>query len=160
MQKGFTIVELLVIVIVIGMLVAIGVVGYGGIQNNARDTAVQADLESMASQLEVHRTLQTNITQQFPNTTPVLESLQIKANKDSYDTTLDYNFVYCTDTTRQEFALVAASKSGNIYLMTEDGFRTHSLTAASFTASLCGGLGLSLVSNGYAGGSWQAWVKS
>lgn len=158
-QKGFSIVELIVIVVVIAILASIVVVSYNGIQNNAYDSAVQSNLEDAASQLEAYRTQSSNIDQEFPNTTTQLEGMQIKASKDSYDTSLAVNFAYCINSTRQEFTLAAASKSGNIYLMTEDGFRSTSLTTSSFTSTLCSTLGLTLVSNGFASGAWQAWVK-
>lgn len=48
-SKGFTIVELIIVVAVIGILAAIGIVSYGAIQANARDRAILSDLDSMAS---------------------------------------------------------------------------------------------------------------
>jgi type IV pilus assembly protein PilA len=159
-NQGFSIVELIVIIVVIGILATVGIVSYNGVQNNARDTAIKSDLEGVGAQLEAYRTQVSNVSQQFPNTTTQLGTLQIKANKASYSTSVSVNFVYCTNATRQDFALAAISKSGNIYLMTEDGFRSHSLTAASFSATLCSSLGLSLISNGYASSTWQSWVKT
>lgn len=155
LQKGFTIVELIVIIAVIGILATIGIVSYNGIQNNAYDTSVQSDLDNIAGQLEAYRTQQTNISQQFPYTASQVGGLDFNINKDSYNTSLSVNLVYCVDSTRQQFALAAASKSGSIYLMTDDGFRSHSLTSSSFTASLCSTLGLTFVANGYASGAWQ-----
>lgn len=159
-QKGFTIVEIIVVVVVIGILASIVIVGYNGIQNNAYDTAVRSDLEGAASQFEAYRTQQSNIDQEFPYNTTHLNTLRVRADKSSYNTSLAVNFVYCTNATRQEFALAAASKSGAIFLMTEDGFRTTSLTASNFTSTLCSTLGLTLVSSGYASSAWQTWVKS
>lgn len=154
-QKGFSIVEIIVIVVVIGILASIVVVSYNGVQNNAHDTSVRSDLENIAGQLEAYRTRQTNISQQFPNTASQLGSIGFNISKDSYDTSLAVNLVYCVNSTSQEFALAAASKSSSVYLMTEDGFRSTTLTKANFTASLCSTLGLTFVANGYASGSWQ-----
>lgn len=41
---GFTIVELLIVIVVIAVLAAISVVAYAGIQNRARDSAIMSGL--------------------------------------------------------------------------------------------------------------------
>lgn len=40
--------ELLIVIVVIGILAAITIVAYNGIQNRAYDSTVQSDLSSMA----------------------------------------------------------------------------------------------------------------
>ncbi len=45
---GFTIVELLIVIVVIAILAAISVVAYTGIQNRANDAAVKSDLANAA----------------------------------------------------------------------------------------------------------------
>ena len=47
-QSGFTIVELLIVIVIIGILAAITIVAYGGIQQRARDAQRQSDLAHMA----------------------------------------------------------------------------------------------------------------
>lgn len=42
-QKGFTIVELLIVIVVIGILAAISIVAYAGLQNNAKSSERAAD---------------------------------------------------------------------------------------------------------------------
>lgn len=50
-SKGFTLVELLLVIAVIGVLVAVTVVAYNGAKRHAAQTAVYADLKSIAEQL-------------------------------------------------------------------------------------------------------------
>lgn len=51
-QRGFTIVELLIVIVVIGILAALVVTTYGGIQAKARDSKRQADLQALQTQIE------------------------------------------------------------------------------------------------------------
>lgn len=54
-QRGFTIVELLVVIVVIGILAAITVVAYNGIQGRARDSARMSDINAIRKALEVYK---------------------------------------------------------------------------------------------------------
>lgn len=46
-QTGFTIVELLIVIVVIGILAAITIVAYNGIQTRARTTKISSDMISL-----------------------------------------------------------------------------------------------------------------
>lgn len=52
-QRGFTIVELLIVVVVIAILAAITIVAYTGIQNRAKDSSAAAQLSSAARKVEL-----------------------------------------------------------------------------------------------------------
>src|SRR2546430_17534211 len=53
-QSGFTIVELLIVIIVIGILAALVLVTFTGVQQKARNTERQTDIKAVASHLEVY----------------------------------------------------------------------------------------------------------
>ncbi len=53
-QQGFTIVELLIVIIVIGILAALVLVTFTGVQQKARNTERQTDVKAIASHLEVY----------------------------------------------------------------------------------------------------------
>lgn len=53
-QSGFTIVELLIVIVVIGILVALVVTTFSGIQRKARNTERESDIKAIHSQLEAY----------------------------------------------------------------------------------------------------------
>jgi prepilin-type N-terminal cleavage/methylation domain-containing protein len=53
-EKGFTIVELLIVIVVIGILVALVITTFSGIQRRARDTERQTDIKAMHGQVEAY----------------------------------------------------------------------------------------------------------
>jgi prepilin-type N-terminal cleavage/methylation domain-containing protein len=55
-QQGFTIVELLIVIVIIGILAAITVVAFNGTQARARDSARIAKIKSIAKAIELYNT--------------------------------------------------------------------------------------------------------
>jgi len=53
-QKGFTIVELLIVIVVIGILAALVITTFTGIQKKARDTERTTDIKAMHGQVEAY----------------------------------------------------------------------------------------------------------
>jgi prepilin-type N-terminal cleavage/methylation domain-containing protein len=53
-QKGFTIVELLIVIIVIAILAAISLVAYTGLQQRARDSQRKSDIAAITKALELY----------------------------------------------------------------------------------------------------------
>lgn len=53
-ESGFTIVELLIVIVVIGILAALVITTYSGIQAKARNSKRQTDVQSVQTQLEAY----------------------------------------------------------------------------------------------------------
>lgn len=73
-QAGFTIIELLIVIVVIAILAAISLVAYNGIQERAKTSALQSDITQAVKKLEVYK-LSQNGGEQYP---PSLEAAGIK----------------------------------------------------------------------------------
>lgn len=54
-QRGFTIVELLIVIVVIGILAAITIVAFNGVQKQARDTERISEVKAMQKAIEMYR---------------------------------------------------------------------------------------------------------
>lgn len=53
-EKGFTIIELLIVIVVIGILAALVITTFTGIQERARNTERETDIKALHSQLEAY----------------------------------------------------------------------------------------------------------
>jgi prepilin-type N-terminal cleavage/methylation domain-containing protein len=53
-QSGFTIVELLIVIVVIGILAALVITTFSGVQKKARNTERQTDIKAIHGQLEAY----------------------------------------------------------------------------------------------------------
>lgn len=102
-SSGFTIVELLIVIVVIGILAAITIVAYNGIQNRAQQAAVSADLSNNSKKAMV---IATNSGQ--PPTT--IEVMSAGSTKLSVATGHYVVASYCASD--KEFVLASESKSG------------------------------------------------
>ena len=90
-RAGFTIVELLIVIVVIGILAAITIVAYNGIQSRAKLTALQSDLKSASKILEKNKFENAaNGSEKYPDTGTVVNSLLKLSNGITFDTSADY----------------------------------------------------------------------
>lgn len=64
-QRGFTIVELLIVIIVIAILAAIVIVAFNGVQTKAQQSKIQADIRAITGALRMARDNKQMISQQI-----------------------------------------------------------------------------------------------
>ena len=69
-QKGFTLVELMVVVVIVGILTAIAVPRFGNLTQNAERSAVEANLRTIDSAIMMYR----SETGAYPENLDVLEN--------------------------------------------------------------------------------------
>ena len=118
-QFGFTIVELLVVIVVIGILAAITIVSYGGVTNKANIASLQSDLTNTSQQLKLFQidnssypaTISTNCA-----TNP--DSLTNKCLKASEGTSYEY---YVDNTASNQTFCITATKGSYSYSINNNG---------------------------------------
>jgi len=161
-QTGFTIVELLIVIVVIAILAAITIVAYNGIQNRANDTAIQSDLANYSKKAELFNVENSN----YPKNATDLATLGVKATQSAYDTSY-YNLYYCTSPDYDKFSFAARSKSGTLYYDSSSGKGNLSNVSINSTR-VCGVVTTDGNVDGYhnitgktndGAGTWQAWTQ-
>ena len=158
-QTGFTIVELLIVIVVIGILAAITIVAFNGVQGRANDTTVKSDLVNIAKQLETIKAGSATTT--YPTTTELANTNKLSVGKDSYDQTRN-NLYYCRTTDNANYAIGVVSKSGkNMFLVNGE---IKDADVAVWGSSTCNQLTAFGANTGASSGfatpnTWATWVK-
>jgi prepilin-type N-terminal cleavage/methylation domain-containing protein len=127
-QYGFTIVELLIVIVVIGILAAITVIAFNGVQERAKQAAVISDLSTSSKKIMASAAGGPPVS--------TVEALSSSDVKISLSPGL-YNIVtYCA--TNNSFVLAAESKSGNKFYTKNNAsaIQDNSINAHSPCASL------------------------
>lgn len=153
-QKGFTIVELLIVIVVIGILAAITIVAYNGIQNRANDNTIQADLSNFAKLMEIQKV----DIGRYPSI--LTSAMGFKFSKNAYGLDFqNYNVRYCYNVANDSYILIANSKSGN-YFKAQNS--TVQSTASNYGYNVCSQIGLTTTNpsqNGLSSTTWDTWTN-
>ena len=127
--NGFTLVELLIVIVVIAILASISIVAYNGIQSRAHDAAIRSDLRNIRTKLEIYKI--DNDTYPFdPVSDPInpsgtaikvaLQTIDMKLSTGSYNTsTANTNLLYIASNDGQHYAILGYAKGNPTYYITD-----------------------------------------
>ena len=163
-KSGFTIVELLIVIVIISILTVVAIVAYNGIQNRAYNNTVQTDLRNTAQSLHIYfidkGTYPSTISQLISETgVSASPRMNIKISKSAYSTNR-LNFIYCYGNSNVGYGLIAQSKGGQAYYINSTTSTPQALSnfpvaqADACPLSGAGGAG----QWGYNSG-WESWVQ-
>lgn len=173
-SRAFTIVELLIVIVVIGILAAITIVGYGAVINNANDKSVQTDLAKLGDIVKLANLDNDSVpvggaTSSNIGDSTLLPGINFQPNPSAYDLKVS-NLYYCEGTLGgiDEYAILARSQSGKAFSFISNkgisSFSGYTWTSANNGVAVCGLLGFSAPftwSYGYlpvVNYGWLAWA--
>ncbi len=121
-KAGFTIVELLIIIVVIALLAALAIVAYNGVQQKARVATTRAEMLSVGKSTEIFR-VQYN---RSPTTATDFSSVLKEARLYDSTRTTEKSYAICADTFGYAFVawspMVDSYKNGDtLYLYASGG---------------------------------------
>lgn len=120
-KSGFTIVELLIVIVVIAILAAISIVAYNGIQQRAMTSAMQADLSNAIKTLKLYQAdngyFPTSIDSSTYCPTPANAAYCLKASNGNQF----LNYIVDNPSDPQAFTLDVRSTNGTRYYASSNG---------------------------------------
>lgn len=104
-QVGFTIVELLIVIVLIGILATITIVAYNGVQEKAKNGSVESDLYNLTEQINLAGTNNGGGSDTYPQSHTDL------VNLGSHLSPAGQTIIYCYDPVNNDYALIGRELS-------------------------------------------------
>ena len=162
---GFTIVELLIVIVVIAILAAITIAAYTNIQDRANDAVVQQNLRDAMNKLRVYEAAKgvtpSSGASGYSELNAAMEGFSV--SRGAYAT--GNNFIYCQDPASGVYGIGARSKSGKSFVYNStNGLQKLSSSLPSSGGGATGacivviGVSITAWNWGYTGG-WMEWAS-
>jgi type II secretion system protein G len=130
---GFTIIELLIVIAVIGVLAAITIITLTGIVSKAQETSVKNDMRNISKQLELYKV----DGNRYPTATD-LQNQGIKVNKMTYGVNpTGATIFYCVDSAGEVYSIVARVKTATLLQYLSSTGQTSVYSGSVTAPQLC-----------------------
>jgi type II secretion system protein G len=126
--SGFTIVELLIVIVVIGILAAITIVAYNGVQTRARVANAQADLRAITRLMEMYKVDNGVYPAPGPELEQVLRAAKLyqptrwTAAQELAGESPKKSFMFCIKGDKQHYAVIAKAPIYNFTLAEQPAY--------------------------------------
>ncbi len=142
-QRGFTIVELLIVIVVIAILASVVIVGYGAVTDNAKNTAFKSELTRIGEEIKIGTVdkgiLDGGATSALGGDSTRLTGVAVSPKREDFDLTTP-NLFYCAGTVNgvKEYSLTGKSSHGKIFYVRSNQVATELPSSTSMNySSIC-----------------------
>ena len=128
-QTGFTIVELLIVIVVIAILAAITIVAYNGIQQRAKEAEILTDLSYFSKKIELDQIDRGR----YYTSNNELKSIKLRASNPGPGAN---NVMGCWDSTGSGYAIFMRDSFGRYYRVSKEAGPVK-VTLANWSSAAC-----------------------